>query len=171
MGGVNIRDRPPGQERLYCERPIMIRIFVLLRSIASANAQNIATHRRTRDRLPSTIQRVGWSWSRIRIFHSSSNNLILSEIRWYDIVEVPESCSKRWSPRWKPFDTLGSTNDWAKRRAAEPSLPAPFVGGDRGTDGGPGRGANRWWSASGSLIFSLVLPPERIRRRLWLGRR
>jgi BirA family biotin operon repressor/biotin-[acetyl-CoA-carboxylase] ligase len=61
---------------------------------------------------------------------------------------------------------VGSTNDWALALAADAERDWPLlVLTDRQT-GGRGRGANLWWSARGSLTFSLVvdaaaLPPQR----------
>jgi BirA family biotin operon repressor/biotin-[acetyl-CoA-carboxylase] ligase len=55
-----------------------------------------------------------------------------------------------------------STNDVAVRRIAEGQLAVPMlVLADRQT-AGRGRGANRWWSESGGLTFSLVLQPEQM---------
>jgi BirA family biotin operon repressor/biotin-[acetyl-CoA-carboxylase] ligase len=84
------------------------------------------------------------------------------------------------------FPSIASTNDWALRHAAEPTLNAdPTLGAEptryadseaAGSDAGlgcqtggkpvlvlageqtagRGRGANRWWSAVGALTFSLI---------------
>ena len=53
--------------------------------------------------------------------------------------------------------TIGSTNDWAADRAAQgnPALPLAVVA-DQQT-AGRGRGANRWWSGPGALLFSLLV--------------
>jgi BirA family biotin operon repressor/biotin-[acetyl-CoA-carboxylase] ligase len=56
---------------------------------------------------------------------------------------------------------VGSTNDLAKQHALNPVDPptSPLVfRADRQTRG-RGRGANNWWSDSGSLTFSVLLDP------------
>ncbi len=83
-----------------------------------------------------------------------------------DLVEVPRILRETMIAEVEVFHTIGSTNDWAKRRAAEPSCPLPLLVVTEEQTAGRGRGANRWWSAPGSLIFSLVLPPERLHRDL-----
>lgn len=65
------------------------------------------------------------------------------------------------------FDELGSTNDYALSISADPELPTPrLIWTDRQT-AGRGRSGHAWWSARGSLTFSLLLdrdvsqlPPE-----------
>jgi BirA family biotin operon repressor/biotin-[acetyl-CoA-carboxylase] ligase len=57
-------------------------------------------------------------------------------------------------------ERLGSTNDRAaelSRTLANDQLPALVVA--RHQTAGRGRGANRWWSADGSLTFSLLINP------------
>lgn len=56
--------------------------------------------------------------------------------------------------------TIESTNDWAKRRAADPSCPMPLLVLAQRQTAGRGRGAHRWWSAEGSLTFSVIVGPE-----------
>ncbi|WP_169975379.1 biotin--[acetyl-CoA-carboxylase] ligase [Tautonia rosea] len=56
---------------------------------------------------------------------------------------------------------VGSTNDLAKQHALNPIDPLTFplvFRADRQTQG-RGRGANSWWSDSGSLTFSVLLDP------------
>lgn len=52
---------------------------------------------------------------------------------------------------------LGSTNDLALQRAARDTLETPWLVLAERQTRGRGRGSNRWWSAEGSLTFSLVL--------------
>jgi len=60
-------------------------------------------------------------------------------------------------------EVLGSTNDRARRCAAE-GLPLPrLITADRQT-AGRGRGANRWWTGPGGLAMSLLLPPDALPR-------
>ena len=52
---------------------------------------------------------------------------------------------------------IGSTNDRALELCGEVSLPVPYlILADRQT-AGRGRGANRWWSSDGALLFSLII--------------
>ncbi len=54
-------------------------------------------------------------------------------------------------------EVIGSTNDYALRHADDPTLKLPLlVLADRQTTG-RGRGANRWWSPPGALLFSVLL--------------
>lgn len=54
---------------------------------------------------------------------------------------------------------LGSTNDLARQRAAEPGLELPLlIVADQQT-AGRGRGTNRWWTGQGSVALSLLLEP------------
>ena len=56
---------------------------------------------------------------------------------------------------------LGSTNDRALRLAAE-SRPVPRLIAALRQTTGRGRGANRWWSSDGALLFSLILQVPRV---------
>ena len=58
-------------------------------------------------------------------------------------------------------EELGSTNDRALELAADDAIQTPLLVIAERQTGGRGRGANRWWSAAGSLTFSLVLSVER----------
>jgi BirA family transcriptional regulator, biotin operon repressor / biotin---[acetyl-CoA-carboxylase] ligase len=56
---------------------------------------------------------------------------------------------------------IDSTNDAARRRAAEvPRDAGLLIVADEQT-AGRGRGANRWWTGAGSLAFSLLFDPAR----------
>lgn len=57
---------------------------------------------------------------------------------------------------------IDSTNDEAKRRAADPACPLPLLVLAGSQTAGRGRGRNRWWSTDGCLMFSLALGPERL---------
>ncbi len=58
--------------------------------------------------------------------------------------------------------TLDSTNDRAAQCAAQGAIDLPLlVVADRQT-AGRGRGGNRWWSAAGSLTFSLLIDAETV---------
>lgn len=62
---------------------------------------------------------------------------------------------------------LPSTNDRAMQLAADTTLPRPLAVLAEKQSNGRGRGVNQWWSAEGSLTFSLLselgaLPSERI---------
>lgn len=52
---------------------------------------------------------------------------------------------------------IDSTNDRALGLCADPGLPVPYlVLADQQTSG-RGRGANRWWSNEGALLFSMIV--------------
>lgn len=53
--------------------------------------------------------------------------------------------------------SMPSTNDFALGLAADRSLATPALVATTAQTAGRGRGANRWWSAPGSLTFSLIL--------------
>lgn len=55
------------------------------------------------------------------------------------------------------FESLHSTNDHALQRAADSDCPRPLLVVAEQQTAGRGRGANRWWSESGALTFSLLL--------------
>jgi BirA family biotin operon repressor/biotin-[acetyl-CoA-carboxylase] ligase len=58
------------------------------------------------------------------------------------------------------LEEVDSTNNEARRRVAAGTMPRPtLIRAERQT-AGRGRGANLWWSDSGSLTFSLVFPPS-----------
>jgi BirA family biotin operon repressor/biotin-[acetyl-CoA-carboxylase] ligase len=79
-----------------------------------------------------------------------------------DSVDVSRILKQTMVVHVDAFQTLGSTNDWAKRRAAEVACPLPLLVVTEEQTAGRGRGVNRWWSGHGSLLFSLVLPPDRL---------
>lgn len=55
---------------------------------------------------------------------------------------------------------IDSTNREALRLAVDPASPTSRVIWAETQTAGRGRGANRWWSADGSLTFSLIVEPE-----------
>jgi len=57
-------------------------------------------------------------------------------------------------------EVLPSTNDLALLRAAERGLATPALIVAAQQTAGRGRGANRWWSSAGAVLFSLVLEPS-----------
>ena len=55
------------------------------------------------------------------------------------------------------LDEVGSTNDRALAISVDPLVETPYlIGADR-QSAGRGRGANQWWGAEGSLMFSVVV--------------
>lgn len=56
--------------------------------------------------------------------------------------------------------TLGSTNDRARRCAAEGPIGLPLLVVAERQTAGRGRGGHRWWTGRGSLAFSLLLDPD-----------
>jgi BirA family biotin operon repressor/biotin-[acetyl-CoA-carboxylase] ligase len=55
---------------------------------------------------------------------------------------------------WLP--EVDSTNDLALARANQPGFQSPLLIGADSQTAGRGRGSNRWWGASGALMFSIV---------------
>jgi BirA family biotin operon repressor/biotin-[acetyl-CoA-carboxylase] ligase len=63
-------------------------------------------------------------------------------------------------PTFEHHCELGSTNDRAIELARDPATLLPLlVVADRQT-AGRGRGANRWWSDGGALLFTLAIEPD-----------
>jgi BirA family transcriptional regulator, biotin operon repressor / biotin---[acetyl-CoA-carboxylase] ligase len=79
------------------------------------------------------------------------------------MLDAPEAALRATMVRGvRQFEELPSTNDYALSIAGElgcTDLPCLVIA-DRQT-AGRGRGANRWWSNTGALTFSLVLEPGR----------
>lgn len=66
---------------------------------------------------------------------------------------LSESCLRH--VEW--LDQIDSTNNRALLLATEPLIEMPLlIGADQQT-AGRGRGANRWWGAPGSLMFSILV--------------
>ncbi len=59
------------------------------------------------------------------------------------------------------YDSLESTNDTALRLVREETIASPALVLAQTQTAGRGRGTNRWWSAPGSLTFSLIWEPSR----------
>jgi BirA family biotin operon repressor/biotin-[acetyl-CoA-carboxylase] ligase len=57
------------------------------------------------------------------------------------------------------FDTIRSTNDVALESCGDQELATPWLVVAAEQTAGRGRGSNRWWSARGSLTFSVVIAP------------
>ena len=56
---------------------------------------------------------------------------------------------------------IDSTNTRALSYAGQAELPTPYLVGAEQQTAGRGRGGNRWWSATGALLVSVVLDPAR----------
>lgn len=52
---------------------------------------------------------------------------------------------------------IASTNDRALKLCADPELLVPFLVIAEHQTQGRGRGANRWWSSDGALLFSVIM--------------
>ncbi|ADB17395.1 biotin/acetyl-CoA-carboxylase ligase [Pirellula staleyi DSM 6068] len=55
------------------------------------------------------------------------------------------------------FAKIGSTNSYALSQAVDDTQKCPLLVAAREQTAGRGRGANRWWSSDGCLMFSLLL--------------
>jgi BirA family transcriptional regulator, biotin operon repressor / biotin---[acetyl-CoA-carboxylase] ligase len=69
--------------------------------------------------------------------------------------------AETWVDRVEYQQTLTSTNDRARQLAAEVSPDQIVLVAAEEQTAGRGRGANRWWTGSGSLAFSVLLVPAR----------
>ena len=77
----------------------------------------------------------------------------------HDIIDVARLRAAQLVDRIEHHETLGSTNDYLRQVAAQvPRGETMLVVADRQT-AGRGRGANRWWTGSGSLAASLLFDP------------
>ena len=65
---------------------------------------------------------------------------------------LAESCLQ--GGEW--WDQIGSTNDRALDLANQTTTDTPFLVGTNQQTAGRGRGIHQWWSADGSLLFSIV---------------
>ena len=67
------------------------------------------------------------------------------------------------------LDEIGSTNDRALQLAGDSSVETPCLIGATRQILGRGRGANRWWSGDGTLMFSTLfdMPQLGIAQCLW----
>lgn len=52
---------------------------------------------------------------------------------------------------------IASTNDRAMELCADVELPVPFLVSADHQTAGRGRGANRWWSSDGAILFSVIV--------------
>jgi BirA family biotin operon repressor/biotin-[acetyl-CoA-carboxylase] ligase len=60
------------------------------------------------------------------------------------------------------YATIGSTNDRAKECAAAGPERLPLLVAAEEQTAGRGRGANRWWTGRGSLVFSLLFKAQEL---------
>ena len=82
---------------------------------------------------------LGWGWRMAARLLTES--LLFARVEWHAEID--------------------STNTRALSYAGQAELPTPYlVGADQQT-AGRGRGGNRWWSATGALLVSVVLDPAR----------
>ncbi len=67
------------------------------------------------------------------------------------------------------YETIESTNDVALEHCRRDDLRAPLLVVASQQTSGRGRGSNQWWSAAGSLTFSLALRPADLglTKNLW----
>ena len=75
-------------------------------------------------------------------------------MKWNELAQLTQH---PWLQRIEFHQSLPSTNDQAAVLAAEEQLACPALVLAEEQTAGRGRGGNRWWSAAGGLMFSLVL--------------
>jgi BirA family biotin operon repressor/biotin-[acetyl-CoA-carboxylase] ligase len=82
-------------------------------------------------------------------------------MQWNELAPLRNNA---WIQRLEFHQSLPSTNDQAASLAAEDQLACPALVLAVEQTAGRGRGGNRWWSARGGLMFSLVLDPASVVR-------
>lgn len=76
-------------------------------------------------------------------------------------LETLRLLDTKFLARVEQYRTLASSNDLAKRRAADGENRLPLLIVAEEQTAGRGRGGNRWWTGPGSLACSLLLDVER----------
>ena len=77
-----------------------------------------------------------------------------TELDWHDVV------ADTFVEQVHHRETVDSTNNVALKYCSRDDLQTPLLVIAEQQTSGRGRGANRWWSARGSLTFSLVIRPD-----------
>ena len=72
-------------------------------------------------------------------------------------IDVPRLKSESCLRRVEWLEQIDSTNDRALEIGNQPSIDTPLLIGAETQTAGRGRGANRWWGAKGSLMFSILV--------------
>jgi BirA family biotin operon repressor/biotin-[acetyl-CoA-carboxylase] ligase len=86
------------------------------------------------------------------------------------LIDLSSLAASGWIQRLEFHQSLSSTNDRAATLASEAFLACPALVIASEQTAGRGRGGNRWWSSSGGLMFSLVLPrPDTSSLPNWSG--
>jgi BirA family biotin operon repressor/biotin-[acetyl-CoA-carboxylase] ligase len=67
--------------------------------------------------------------------------------------------STAWVTKVEHHPTLGSTNDYCRQYASESAKDEVLLVIADEQTAGRGRGANRWWTGTGSLAFSVLFDP------------
>jgi BirA family biotin operon repressor/biotin-[acetyl-CoA-carboxylase] ligase len=75
--------------------------------------------------------------------------------------ELERICRETFVRHVEFHQTLGSTNDRGLELAGRPDCECPLVVLAESQTAGRGRGVNRWWSAEGALMFSLIVDCDR----------
>lgn len=77
------------------------------------------------------------------------------------MIDVPTLYAETFLRHVEWLEVVDSTNNRAMELSRDPSIITPFLIGTQQQTAGRGRGSNRWWGASGALMFSVVidLPP------------
>jgi BirA family transcriptional regulator, biotin operon repressor / biotin---[acetyl-CoA-carboxylase] ligase len=71
------------------------------------------------------------------------------------VIDLPRLLAESHLNHVEWLEQIDSTNNYALKLATSSTVPVPFlIGADR-QSAGRGRGANSWWGAEGSLMFSV----------------
>ena len=85
------------------------------------------------------------------------------------VIDADRLIASTFVRRVEWLDEIGSTNDRALQLASDVSVATPCLIGATRQISGRGRGANRWWSGDGTLMFSALfnMPQLGIAQSLW----
>jgi BirA family biotin operon repressor/biotin-[acetyl-CoA-carboxylase] ligase len=73
-----------------------------------------------------------------------------------NVIDADRLLETTFVRRVEWHEVTGSTNDRALQLAGDFSIETPFLVGATRQVSGRGRGANRWWSSEGTLMFSVL---------------
>jgi BirA family biotin operon repressor/biotin-[acetyl-CoA-carboxylase] ligase len=78
------------------------------------------------------------------------------------VIDVAKIRAESFASRVEWFEEIDSTNNRALQLAEQDSIELPLLIGAERQTSGRGRGANVWWGAEGSLMFSILAEMSRL---------